>query len=142
MGVPRCLLTAFLNDAVDGLFRIWVGNEFHNFVVAGTKEFLNDVMRFAGSVCVSALRSALSVSCRRVLGMIDVMYAGICDCGRLSSKYMASLWMLRRVFSKSQPNSCLSLSVDVWRRVPVTSLATLFCSRSSRKESVTVMLPS
>ena len=85
MGVPRCLLTAFLNDVIDGLFLIWVGNAFHNFVVAVTKEFWNDVIRFVGSVWVFALRSVLLVSCSRVLGIIDVMYVGVCDCGGLSA---------------------------------------------------------
>ena len=97
---------------MDVSFWTWLGSEFHNRVVDGTNELWNVVSRFMGNVWVFAFLRILPVSLIRMLGMMEVIYVGSCDCGCRNMKYMMSLWMVRRVFSESQPNSRLSLSVD------------------------------
>ena len=71
-----CLANFFLNVVMDVSPRMLSGRAFHNFVVAGTKEFWNAVVRFLGSVWVLALRNFLPVSLIRVLGRMEVIYVG------------------------------------------------------------------
>ena len=107
-------------------------------MVAGKKEFLKDDKRFGGRLILFEFLRLRLVTLDLVAGITSKRYGGaFCLILCKVCRELISLLICKVV----QPNSRSMAFLDVLRKAPVISLAALFWTPSSLKESVTVICP-